>query len=261
MSKVNKKNDVKKDVSLFNKEKVELMSYLNMDSDGTASLTGLWRYAGSPEEKRPNDWQLTQQGSDFISSVCKYLNTAKNHIIKSKRGKGGGTYGVRQIVLEYAKYLDTDLSVLVNEIFFQRIEEEKNPDLIIDRGIETYKRKGKSDEWITKRLKGKGKRNEFTSCLAMHGVEKEGFRNCTNAIYRPLYGGTTAIIRLKKNLSKGESIRDNMSEMELLATEFAEALSKESIEKDNLSGNIECEMACVRSSRIVAEALLRHGNR
>jgi len=36
----------------------------------------------------------------------------------------------------------------VNEVFFQRLEEEKNPDLIVDRAIATYKRKGKDDKWI-----------------------------------------------------------------------------------------------------------------
>ncbi len=66
------------------------------------------------------------------------LNAAQNGIIKSKRGKGGGTYGIRQVALEYAKYLDADLAVIVNEVFFQRIEEEKNPDLIGQRYIKAY---------------------------------------------------------------------------------------------------------------------------
>jgi hypothetical protein len=134
-------------------------------------------------------------------------------------------------------------------------------DLIVDRDIKTYRKKGYSEEWITKRLKGKGKRNEFTACLADHGVEKYGFRDCTNAIYAPLYGGSTAVIREKKNISKGVSIRDNMSEIELMAVEFAETLSKDTIERENLYGNAKCEIACSRSSKIVANALIQHNKK
>ena len=258
MAKVNKKNDVKKEVTLFNKEKVELMSYLNMDSDGTASLTGLWKYAGSPKNMSPNDWSRTEQGARFIDSVCKIQNTVKNRIIKSKRGKGGGTYGVNQIVLEYAKYLDTDLSVLVNEVFFQRVEEEKNPDLIGDRYIDAYRKRGKSDKWIKVRLDGKIKRKEFTACLMKHGVETPlGFKNCTNAIYEPLYGeGGTSIIREKKNLPDTAKIRDNMSELELSAVDFAETLARHNIEEMRISGEKRCELECQNSSRIVARAII-----
>lgn len=258
MTKVNKKNDAKNEVTLFNQEKVELMSYLNMDSDGMGSLTGLWEFAGRPENMEPAKWIRTKEGDRFINSVCKIQNVLKKHIIRSKRGKGGGTYGINQIVLEYSKYLDTDLSVLVNEVFFQRIEEEKNPDLIVDRAINTYKRQGKTDKWIKARLDGKIKRKEFTSCLAKHGVESPlGFKKCTNAIYEPLYGeGGTSIIREKKNLPDTAKIRDNMSELELSAVDFAETLARHNIEAKKIDGERRCEQECQNSSRIVAKAII-----
>lgn len=170
------------------------------------SLNDLWNIAGAPDAKRPNDWKATQQGSEFIKSVCKILNADENGIIKSKRGKGGGTYGVRSVALEYAQYLDADLAVLVNEVFFQRLEEEKNPDLIGQRYLKAYQKKGKSADWTAERLKSIGTRNNFTKTLAAHGVTGEGFRDCTNAIYEPLYGGTANVIRAKKGLVKGQKI-------------------------------------------------------
>lgn len=258
MTKLNKKINAKKEVTLFNKEKVELMSYLNMDSDGTASLNGLWEFAGKPQNKDPRQWSRLPETESFIGSVCRFLNVEKSHIIKSKRGKGGGTRGVAQITLEYAKYLDTDLSVLVNEVFFQRVEEEKNPELIVDRAIDTYKRKGKSDKWIKARIDGKIKRKEFTACLAKHGVETPmGFKKCTNAIYEPLYGeGGTSIIREKKNLPDTAKIRDNMSELELSAVDFAETLARHNIEAKKINGEKRCELECQHSSKIVAKAII-----
>lgn len=249
------------------KKKNEIAKYdanilQNIGKEGEMlSLTDLWKAVGSPKGKDPAQWIRQDNTQQLIETVTQFLNMGSNLIIKSKRGKSGGSFAHKNIALAYAKYLDPALHVLVNEVFFQRIEEEKNPDLIVDRAIQTYKRKGKTDEWIAKRIKGKVKRNEFTSCLQAHGVEREGFRNCTNAIYGPMFGGTTAVIREKKNLPEKASIRDNMSETELLAVEFAEHLSKLTIEKEGLYGNDKCEMACARSSRIVAYAVKDNSRR
>lgn len=257
MAKVNKKDDAKKEVALFNKEKVELMNRINFDAD-MVSLTDLWKEAGSIREKAPNYWLNQDSTKDFVEMATSMLNATQNCIIKSKRGKGGGTYAHKNIALAYAKYLDARLHVLVNEIFFQRIEEEKNPDLIVDRAIDTYKRKGKSEKWIKARLDGKIKRKEFTSCLAKHGVESPlGFKKCTNAIYEPLYGeGGTSIIREKKNLPDTAKIRDNMSELELSAVDFAETLARHNIEAKKINGEKRCELECQNSSKIVAKAII-----
>jgi hypothetical protein len=85
----------------------------------------------------------------LVRVASRILNIGISDIIKSKRGKGGGTYGHKQIAVEYAQYLDEHLAVLVNEVFFQRIEEEKNPDLIADRAIATYK-SGRRRDFIRK---------------------------------------------------------------------------------------------------------------
>lgn len=156
--------------------------------NGMFSLTGLWKIAGSDPQKAPAKWQETEMAIGFLSATSKILNIAKNDIIKSKRGKGGGTEAHKQVALEYAQYLDPQLAVLVNEVFFERVEEEKNPDLIVDRAINTYSKKGLSPEWISKRLTGKGIRNEFTSTLKKHGVVGDGYQRCTNAMYIELYG-------------------------------------------------------------------------
>lgn len=222
------------------------------------SLNDLWVIAGNPENKDPRQWVRLPQVTEFIQSAEKILNVRKSHIIKSKRGKGGGTYGVRQVALEYAQYLDTDLGVLVNEVFFQRIEEEKNPDLIGQRYINAYEKRGKSREWIAQRLKSIDSRNAFTRTLASHGVSGDGFRNCTNAIYEPLYGGTTAVVRQKKGLIKKQNIRDNMSRVELAAVGLAEALATDDIENKGIRGNGNCEVASRRASRSVANALIEH---
>ena len=251
MTKLTKKEDPAK----FNKE--DLLNRINFDAD-MINLTDLWKEAGSDPQRTPAKWQESEPVQRFIRSVGRILNIGNSDIIKSKRGKGGGTYGHKQVAIEYAQYLDEHLAVLVNGVFFQRVEEEKNPDLIIDRGIDTYKRRGKSDEWITKRLKGKLKRRLFTDCLQTHGVKGNGYAECTNNTYNPLSNGNAFAIKKQKGLSKTASLRDNMSEFELSAIEFSETLSMQTIEREDLHGNDQCALACRRSSTIIAEILQEH---
>lgn len=234
----------------------------NVGRDGEMySLNDLWIIAGSPENKDPRQWVRLPQVLEFMQSAEKFLNVGKSHIIKSKRGKGGGTYGIRQVALEYAQYLDADLAVLVNEVFFQRLEEEKNPDLIGKRYIEAYKRKGKSREWIAARLRGIDTRNAFTDVLKAHDVTGKGYGKCTDAIYKPLYGCTAKGIRERKSLPQHGSIRDNMSRTELIAVQLAESLASDTIEKRNIRGNRPCERESLLASQSIASGLMDYKKR
>jgi hypothetical protein len=241
-------------VILSTSQKSDLVGRIKFDAD-MVSLTDLWREAGSPKGKEVKDWLKRESATEIIDTVAQILNVQKMHVLKINRGRGGGTYAHKNIALAYAKWLDPKLHVLVNELFFQRMEEEKNPDLITERAIRTYKKHGKSDEWIRKRLNGKLTRNGFTACLSAHGVEQEGFRNCTNGIYAPLFGGSSNVVREKLGIAKKENIRDNMTGIHLAAVQFSEALAQQKIEDENLRGNAKCEIACMQSAKIVANAI------
>ncbi|MDR1182438.1 MAG: KilA-N domain-containing protein [Bacteroidales bacterium] len=246
-----------KELTLFDKQN-ETISKIHHEGD-MVSLTDLWKAAGSPSNKRPIDWQEKESTREFIDTLEDMFKSAKIALLKTKRGKtGGGTYGVKQIALAYAKWLDPKLHVLVNEVFFQRVAEEKNPDLIAERYIHTYKRKGKTDKWITERFEGRAARNMFTATLAEHKVVGEGFRDCTNAIYEPLFGGTTAAIREKYGIEKRKNIRDNLNMVQLAAIKFSETLASDDIEKNNRKGNVQCETASRRASVVVGQALMSY---
>lgn len=229
--------------------------------NGMFSLTGLWKIAGSDPQKAPAKWQETEMAIGFLSATSKILNIAKNDIIKSKRGKGGGTEAHKQVALEYAQYLDPQLAVLVNEVFFERVEEEKNPDLIVDRAISTYTKKGYAPEWISKRITGKAVRNEFTSTLKRHGVSGDGYQRCTNAMYIELYGKDANGVREKKGIPQKSNIRESMSLLELQAIQFAETLAKEDIEHNRRYGNEECAIVSNQAARVVKESINKFRNR
>ncbi|MDD3712910.1 MAG: KilA-N domain-containing protein [Candidatus Izemoplasmatales bacterium] len=245
-----------KELTLYNQEQAKLIANIHYE-DEMISLTDLWKAAGSPSNKKVGDWLRSDTTEDFIEAMSIILKCGKSHLLKVKPGKGGGTISHKNIALAYAKWLDPKLHILVNQIFFERVEEEKYPEKIFERGIKTYERKGKPIEWIEARMQGIVARNSFTRTLSAHNVEREGYRNCTNATYSHLFGGSTAVIRHKKGIQKKQNIRDNLSVTELRAIELSELLAKENIENRNLYGNGPCEIACRQSSKAVANAIIQ----
>lgn len=225
------------------------------DNKGRISLTDLWKSAGSPDGKEVWRWSETQEAKAFISATSKILNLAKNEVMFAKRGRSGGSFANKQIALEYAQYLSPELAYAVNQMFFERLAEEKNPDLILNRAVDTYKKKGKTEDWIGERLKGKAARLNFTKTLSIHGVSGIGFSNCTNAIYKPLWGGDAKLVRTKKGLPERSNTRESMSKVELAAVGLAELLASENIERLNIYGNKKCEDECLRTGTIVSQAV------
>jgi hypothetical protein len=230
------------------------------DDKDRLSLTDLWKLAGSVSNKDPRQWARLESTVQLIETVSEIYDVGISHILNVQRGKGKvqGTFAHKNIALAYAKYLDPKLHVLVNQNFFDRVEEEKNPDLIADRYVRTYKKRGMTTEWIKKRFEGVNVRNEFTATLKKHGVEHEGYRNATNAIYTPLYGGTSNVVREKKGLDRKDNIRDHLPQVELVAIQLAELMAAEEIESNNLKGNAQCELAAMKAGKAVANALLQN---
>ena len=93
----------------------------------------------------------------------------------------------------------------------ERIDEEYDPEITINRALETYKRKGYSDEWINQRLKAIDARKEFTNELKNKGIEKsQDFATLTNVLTKVWSGYSVKEYKQLKNIKK-ENLRDNMT--------------------------------------------------
>ncbi len=105
----------------------------------------------------------------------------------------------------------------------ERIEETIDPELTIDRALETYLKKGYSSEWVHQRLLTIRIRNELTDEWQRRGVEKgREFAILTDEISKAWSGMTTRQYKTLKGLKK-ENLRDNMSDLELVLNMLAEA--------------------------------------
>ena len=113
------------------------------------------------------------------------------------------------------------------EIGRERIEETIDPEQAIDRALETYLKKGYSEEWVHQRLLAIRIRNELTDEWQKRGVEKgREFAILTDEISRAWSGMTTRQYKKLKGLKK-ENLRDNMSDLELVLTMLAEASTRD----------------------------------
>ncbi|WP_439238852.1 BRO family protein [Lonepinella sp. BR2919] len=113
------------------------------------------------------------------------------------------------------------------EVGKERIDEIIDPELTIDRALQTYLQKGYSREWINQRLQAIQVRKELTDAWQDHGVKAgREFAMLTNEITRAWSGMTTREYKHFKGLKK-ENLRDNMSTTELVLNMLAEAATKD----------------------------------
>jgi hypothetical protein len=124
------------------------------------------------------------------------------------------------------------------QVGYERLEENEDPELSIDRALEAYLAKGYSKEWINQRLKSIEVRKELTDEWAQRGVGKgQEFAMLTDEMTRAWSGLSTKGYKQHKGLKK-ENLRDNMTNLELVLNMLAEATTTE-ISKEKLPRSLD----------------------
>ena len=113
----------------------------------------------------------------------------------------------------------------------ERIDETFDPSLAVQRAIDTYRAKGYDEDWIIKRIKGIQDRKKLTEVWKDNGVDSNlEYAILTNDIYREWSGMTAKEYKEFKGLRK-ESLRDNMSDIEVLLADIGEITTRELAKK------------------------------
>ena len=135
-----------------------------------------------------------------------------------------------------------------------RIEETIDPELAIDRALETYLKKGYDEDWIHQRILSIRVRNELTDEWQKRGVEKgKEFAILTDEITKAWSGMTTRKYKKLKGLTK-ENLRDNMSTTELILNMLAETATKDISERTNPETFEENRNVAKRGGKIAGNA-------
>ena len=115
----------------------------------------------------------------------------------------------------------------------ERVEETIDPELTIDRALDTYAQKGYPPEWINQRLQTIRARKELTDAWNAHGVQKgQEYAILTDEVTKAWSGLSTRQYKNLKGLKK-ENLRDNMSTLELALNMLAEATTTELTKAQN----------------------------
>ena len=136
----------------------------------------------------------------------------------------------------------------------ERIEETIDPEQAIDRALETYLKKGYSEEWVHQRLLAIRIRNELTDEWKKRGVQKgKEYAILTDEITRAWSGMSIRQYKQFKGLKK-ENLRDNMSDLELVLTMLAEASTTDIAKAEQPQGLNENQKVARRGGNVAGIA-------
>jgi len=132
----------------------------------------------------------------------------------------------------------------------ERIDEEFDPEITINRALEAYRRKGYSDDWINQRLKAIDARKDFTDELKNNGI-KDGkdFAILTDTLTKIWSDYSVKEYKQLKGLTK-ENLRDNMTNMELVLNMLAEVTATEISKSSDIKSKTNAENSVVEGGMI-----------
>lgn len=197
--------------------------------------------------------RLTAEGSEVVT-LC--------HALKLKSHKDGKMYktdvadiqGIFRIIQSIPSPKAEPFKMWLAEVGKERIDETIDPELTINRALETYLKKGFSKEWINQRLQSIQVRKELTDTWQDHGIkESREYAILTNEISKAWSGMTTKEYKIFKGLKK-ENLRDNMSSTELILNMLAETATKDIANSSNPYGLEENKKVARRGGNIAGNA-------
>ena len=136
----------------------------------------------------------------------------------------------------------------------ERVDEVFDPSISVQRGIDTYRRKGYDEDWIQKRIKATQDRKKLTDVWKDGGItDNNEYAILTNEIYKSWSGMSAKEYKQYKGLRK-ESLRDNMSDIEVTLADLGELATREIAKKRNPQGLKENIEVAKRGGKIANNA-------
>ena len=175
--------------------------------------------------------RLKDEGADELLTNCKQLKmTASDG--KKRLTDVADTAGILRIIQSIPSPKAEPFKMWLAEVGKEHIDETIDPELTINRALETYLKKGYTREWINQRLQAIQVRKELTDEWDKRGVQKGvEYAILTDEITKAWSGMKTMQYKNLKGLKK-ENLRDNMSTLELVLNMLAEATTTEISKKE-----------------------------
>ena len=136
----------------------------------------------------------------------------------------------------------------------ERIDESINPELAVERIIDTYRKKGYPDEWILQRMKSTDARNEWTGEWIKGGIKDKEFTILTNIMTKVWSGKEVSEYKNHKGLKTKDNLRDHMTTSELAINSLAEIATTEIAKADKPYGLVDNKKVAIEGADIAREA-------
>lgn len=193
--------------------------------------------------------RIRKEGNELVTQ-CNQLKMASPKDGKRYPTDVANTEVLLRIIQSVPSPKAEPFKMWLAEVGAERIEETIDPEIAIDRALETYQKKGYSDEWIHQRILSIRIRNALTDEWQKNGVEKgREYAILTDEITRAWSGMNTRQYKRLKGLKK-ENLRDNMSDMELVLNMLAEATTTELSKANNPQGFEENRKIAQRGGKV-----------
>ena len=167
--------------------------------------------------------RLKEEGADQLLTNCQQLKMKSSKDGKRYNTDVADTEQLLRIVQSIPSPKAEPFRAWLAQVGRERIEETIDPELTIERALETYLKKGYTREWINQRLQAIQVRKELTDEWDARGVQKGvEYAILTDEISRAWSGMSTRQYKNLKGLKK-ENLRDNMTTLELVLNMLAEA--------------------------------------
>ena len=183
------------------------------------------------KKKRTRDPELSSNWGTICTPVEMTAADGKRRKIQA-----ANVEGILRIIQSIPSPKAEPFKLWMAQVGRERIEETIDPELTIDRALETYVRKGYSREWINQRLQAIQVRKELTDEWQDRGVQKGvEYAILTDELTRAWSGMTTKQYKKLKGLKK-ENLRDNMTTTEIILNMLAETSTKDISKKEKPEG-------------------------
>ena len=173
---------------------------------------------------------------------------------KQRKVQAANTEGILRIIQSIPSPKADPFKRWLAQVGRERIEETIDPEQAIDRALETYLKKGYSEDWIHQRILSIRVRNELTAEWQARGVEQgREYAILTDEITKAWSGMTTRQYKNLKGLKK-ENLRDNMSTLEIVLNMLAETTTTELSKAHRPEGFEESRIVARRGGKVAGDA-------
>lgn len=197
--------------------------------------------------------RLSEEGSQLVTN-CHQLKMKSHKDGKMYKTDAANTEQLLRIIQSIPSKKAEPFKQWLAYVGKQRLDEEIDPQIAIDRAIESYRKKGYSEAWISQRLRGIDIRKEMTNEWKRAGVtEPRQYASLTNILTAAWSGKTVQEYKKLKGLKK-ENLRDNMTNTELVLNALAEISTTEISKVTNPQGLSEATDATIQGGNIAKNA-------